>query len=616
MFLLTIGLISASENYSDSSSFGYFDVDEGSFGEDTYNSSMNFFESFKSPELTLEHYKKDGNHYANLSWASKDGRTYEVLRKDNDSFNVIATVNADSSQMSFYDKIDENSSYAYTVREVIDEDNGKKSYDYYDPDGLKLLNSPDVDVDFQNLKANISWSKLEDATNYYIFRKVGYNGEFKCIGVADSSDSNYVDYYYNSANELSSILNTNTFIDSSFNNLFYTVKAVNINDDNGVMKASYSSYLEDGDFNLEAPSIVSLDKNEIRWGKVPNAEGYLIIEKSAKKWKIIGKANQTKSTVISAPINNTDNNSYYSVRAYAIKNGKTVYSDYDKGFSLMNYSKDNAKNRILYIGDSITYGSPYKSSSSRHIFSIPHRVSQLTGCVYYNPSIPGSTYHDLGHICGMNILNTNNYRYRICREVVDPISVGELPGNWMELDTSKNSEGISNTSIDDYNIVVLAAGTNDYLDNSKLGPENSNDTSTFNGAFNHIIDKIENASKMRVEKGESPIKVVFVDLYYSDRVHNIQEIENRDVTPNDINLTLKDYQKALDKQYNKWQNKSKVLTFYKFKTRSYNIVNEKTCPYMSSDNLHFTKFTYGQYGNVFAQFLVDNVFENETEIQS
>jgi hypothetical protein len=208
----------------------------------------------------------------------------------------------------------------------------------------------------------------------------------------------------------------------------------------------------------------------------------------------------------------------------------------------------------------------------------------------------------------VNIENSNYYRYRICREVVDPISIGELPGNWENLDTSKNSEGITNTSIDDYNIVVLAAGTNDYLDNSELGELNSSDTFTFNGAFNHIMEKIENASKVRVDRGDSPIKVVFVDLYYSDRTYTPKIRQNRDITPNHIGLTLTDYQNELHKQFNKWES-SEYLTLYNFKTREYNIVNEENCPYAASDNLHFTKFTYGQYGNAFADFLKKYVFE-------
>ena len=71
-----------------------------------------------------------------------------------------------------------------------------------------------------------------------------------------------------------------------------------------------------------------------------------------------------------------------------------------------------------------------------------------------------------------------------------------------------------------------------------------------------------------------------------------------------------DYQDALWAQYNKWQSQSDgILSFYNFKTREYDIVNSDNSPYTASDNLHFTKFTYGQYGNAFAQFLLENVFD-------
>ena len=123
------------------------------------------------------------------------------------------------------------------------------------------------------------------------------------------------------------------------------------------------------------------------------------------------------------------------------------------------------------------------------------------------------------------------------------------------------------------------------------------------------MDKIEEASKMRVERGEEPIKVVFVDLYYSDRTYTNSIRENRDVTPNKIGLTLTDYQDALDNIYDKW-NSSEYLTLYNFDTRAYDIVNQDNCPYTASDNLHFSKFTYGQYGNAFASFLEENVFSD------
>ncbi|WP_405267847.1 collagen binding domain-containing protein [Methanobrevibacter sp.] len=572
-------------------------------------SDENDSQIIEAPKLIkLQYYPSGNNYYAKFCWNSTNGSTYEVLRKDAEDFEVISTVTADSKEMAYFDRITDNCSYAYSVREVIEKNDSERIYGPYDAEGLRLLASPDVAVDFQNLMANVTWGNIENATNYRIFRKMGRDGSFKCIAVVDANQSSYVDYYYKSANELSKILNSKTFCDPSFNNLFYTVRACCIRNDSSI---NYGLYLKDGDFNLEAPTIVSLNNTTIKWGRVPTADGYNVLKKVEDNWQIIGQANQKGSTTLSMPIDEIDNASYYSVQAYAIKNGEMQYSRFDEGFSLMNYSEDNSKYRILYFGDSITYGSPYKSPASRHIFSIPYRIAQLLGCAYYNPSIPGSTYHDLGQIDGVNIENTKYYRYRICREVVDQIAIGELPGNWEDLDTAENSEGVTNTRIDDYNIVVLAAGTNDYIDNTEFGPEDSNDTITFNGAFNHIMEKIENASKMRVDGGESPIKVVFIDLYYSDRTYSPKIRQNRDITPNKIGLTLNDYQNELNKQYLKWLNKSEYLIFYKVDTRSYDIVNEENCPYTSSDSLHFSKYTYGQYGNAFAKYFLENVFQDK-----
>lgn len=554
--------------------------------------------------------KANGDYYAKLVFDSKKNTKYQILRKSTGSYKVLSTVKANSDQTAFFDKIGKDILYTYSVRKII-EYKTKILYGSHDAEGLKLLDSPDVKVDFQNLKAEIQWSNVSDATKYLIFRKVGRSGEFKCIASVDANVSNYTDVYSKSGKDLS-IVSSRTFVDPSFNSLFYTVRACNIKDVDNVTKKSHGLYLIDGDFHLEAPSVVSLQNGIITWGKVPNAEGYLIIKKGAddEKWSVVAKATAKSSTSMSLNIGKIDKNAYYSVRAYAYKNGKKVYSNFDKGFSLMNYSSDNSQYRILYFGDSITYGSPYKSNSSRHIFSIPHRVAQLLGCVYFNPSIPGSTYHDLGQTeDGKNVENTDYYRYRITREVVDPIVEGKLPGNWESLDSAKNSEGITNTTLDEYNIVVLAAGTNDYLDNTIIGSSNSTNISTFNGALNYILGKIENASKQRVERNESQIKVVFVDLYYSDRTYDITQRNNRDVTPNKIGLTLMDYQEALDEQLNKWENSSEYLSFYNFNTRDYNISNEENCPYTASDNLHFTKFTYGQYGNAFANFLLENVFD-------
>ena len=190
---------------------------------------------------------------------------------------------------------------------------------------------------------------------------------------------------------------------------------------------------------------------------------------------------------------------------------------------------------------------------------------------------------------------------------MDPISTGQCPVRSDSLDTANNSAGISNTTISDYDIVVLSAGVNDYIDSSRLGTINTTNTYYFNGGINHVMNKIENASRYRVSQGLSPIKVVFVDLFYSDFKYPFYKTVNLDKTPNSVGLTLADYQKELNKQFVKWSESD--LELFKFKTRSYGIVNAANCKYTTADNLHFTKFTYGQYGNALAQFLVENVFE-------
>lgn len=267
-----------------------------------------------------------------------------------------------------------------------------------------------------------------------------------------------------------------------------------------------------------------------------------------------------------------------------------MFSDYDKGFTLKYRSENTTNQRILFIGDSILYGGGNK-------FSIPNRVEQMLGCDYYNPSCPGGTYAQ------------NNYESRcsISTEIVYKLYNGEIPYGAEKYNYITNSIGESNTKLEDYNIIVLGAGTNDYAYNIQLGSDDSKDIHTFNGAIFHILEKIEKASKNRVLKGEEPIKVVFMDLFYSCRLHPGTNIKNRDTTLNNLGLTLTAYQNALNKQYTKWSSKSSYLSFYKFSTRSYNIINGNNCEYNTLDNLHPTMYSNGQYGNELVKFLYNTV---------
>ncbi len=559
---------------------------------------------FKIEPTKLKLLTYSPNHYIKLTWMSKPGSTYQILKKSDGDYHIVSTVIAKSENQFFMEKVDNKILATYSVRELITNGN-KNIVGSWDMGGLKMIDSPHVDVDFQNLKAKISWNAIGGATKYKILRKIGFEGEYSCIATVDSKKLTYTDWYYKSPDKLSQLLNKETFIDPNSNNLFYTVRACKIQKINDVQKSSMGLYLKDGDFHLESPTIVHIKENNITWGEVLNAKGYYILKKDNENglWEKIAEVNNTNSVVQSFEIGEVDNDAYYSVQAFSIKNGELIRSGYDKGFTLK-YFSHNSTNKILFIGDSITHGSPYRYLYELSgIFSFPYRVSQLTGCTFYNPSVAGSTYHDLGiKSDGSNV----NKRCSIPREVMDPISIGQLPARWKKEGTAKNSEGISHTKLSDYNIVVLSAGLNDYSDNSKLGSINTKDTFYFNGGINYIMNLIKNASKYRVSMGLSPIKVVFMDLFLSNLKKPYYTPINRDTSPNSMGLTLVDYQKELDKQFYKWSKSD--LEVFKFKTRSYNIVNGNNYMHTTADNQHFTKFTYGQYGNELTKFLVENVF--------
>lgn len=559
-----------------------------------------------APKLkTLQYYQNDnGTCNATLTWYSKKGYTYQILRKaPGGKFKVIGKKKATGKTAKFINKkIGVNKKYIYSVRQY--KAKRKKKISKYDPTGLQLMTRPNVSVDFQNLKAVISWSGVDHAEGYCVYRKDGFSGTNQLIATLDSSARSYTEVYRNASGIPSNIMNAGYFSDPSYNSLHYTVRPYYTSTYNSTKKTSWGLYSRDGEFHLEPPVIVDLNKTTVKWGNVPNAKSYRILKKSSANgsWSSVKTVSRKSGTTMSASVA-VNTSAYYAVQAVSSKNGSTVYSNVEPGVTLRNANSDR---KILYFGDSITYGSPYKGKSTRHIFSYPNRVHLLTGVKYYNPSIPGSTYH----------YNENDTdatgRYRIVTGVVGKIRDGLNPDNYVNLDTAnkKSINGIKDGStIKDYDVVIMAAGTNDYLDNTPLGDVDSTDIRTFNGSFNKIMSDISAASKERLKNGQPGIQVVFVDLFYSDRTYtsNYAQRTNRDITPNKIGLTLTDYQRTLDKQYEKWS-ADPTLRLFHFETRKYGIVDSSNCPYRASDNLHFTKYAYALYGNALADFLREYVF--------
>ena len=615
---------------------------------------------------------KAGKYQAKLTWKAKKGAYYQVLRKTskNGRYSIIARLKASSATGSYTDKkIGKNKTFTYSVRRVTMKGGKVSQTGKYDSAGLTTLKIPSLSVDFTNLNAVLSWKKVSGATRYHIYRRVGKSTKFYDIKNVASSSSSYTDWWYWATHGLKSKAYSTTlagiitrrlrgvFLDMSNNPVSYKVQAYSAKTVNFVKKESYGLVLKDGEFRLETPTITDLtNRGLLTWGHVANAEGYRLYKSpDGKNWTKITDVKSTGSDYIPAErakldqifqeyqIPDYDPSAYYTVRAYASKNGSRLYSKYDKAFTAKNrkYSE-----KVLFVGDSIGYGSPYYENE-RKDFAYANRIRELTGISFFNPSIPGSTYHFGAKDSAESEEESDTSTSKLITGIVQMVVKGEDTDKRINVDAGPNK-----TVLTDYDVVVLAGGTNDYLhydasvgsaakligsrekDWEKITDKTANLTftnnkgtayekkytesydyniKTFDGAYNQIMKWIEAASVYRVQHGLKPIQVVSMSMFYSDRAKApYKNKTDRNTTKNSLGLTLKDYQAELDALNSAWSG-SAALSVYRYDTQNRGLLGKKTCPYMTADNIHLTKYTYAQYGNDLSSFMMQYFLGKEKD---
>ena len=566
----------------------------------------------RQPVLTkLTFTKKNKKAVAVLKWTGMKRGTFRIYRKlPGKRYKAVKTITLKGSNGTFTDKnLNPRKSYIYTVEQRTRWLTGPR-----DEAGIRTLPAPTVKVRFTNMKARVSWNKVKGADSYTVYRKCFNFWE----PVATTSSRTYTDWYRNlddatlSANRIT----YREFIDPAYNKLAYTVRATSTKSVEGQKKCSVGARLPDGDFYLEQPTVISADciapegsgsadldsggadpaagsgdasvrtasapaERLLTWGAVPHAKAYRILIKRSGSWKVYRDVKGSPvASVLTAKV--PANGTHYGVRAIAKKNGRTVKSDYEKNFSVS--MEGHGDQSILFIGDSIIKGNPYICDDDADIYTIPWRVGALTGAKVMNRGKGGACLHD-------HPITETYIRRSLYTHVLSSIKLNKLAG---------------------YDVVVLEGGTNDYYTGAQLGEVNgdsSRDTGTVCGAFNSMIDLLEEANAVRAESGLPPMKVVLFDITFSNRVSSHILKHNRDTTQDSLGLTLRDYQRALN---NVWQTRASSsdpfcgLQFYHYRTRSYGILKKSNCDLWSSDNLHPTKKAYAEYGSSLAQFMIEN----------
>lgn len=274
-----------------------------------------------------------------------------------------------------------------------------------------------------------------------------------------------------------------------------------------------------------------------------------------------------------------------TVIAYYLQDGTYTYADFDCSVNLEEYPYRDKS--VLYIGDSITYGTPYTGQNTGNGYSFPAKVSQVTGVRFYNAGIPGASL-------AVSKSKSGNF---IDAELI-PLSEGKTPTSRTWYVMAENTSKLT-----DFDVVVVEGGANDYSCNVPIGTTESTEEDTFYGAWNTIFATLIQASRERVAAGKAPMKIIVMDLFYSAKDNDQVTVPNsRANRKNNLNLTYTDYQNAVNNIVAKYQGMQDIQ-LYHFKTQSYQLVTPENCAYTTVDNLHLTTQTAAKLGERFASFL-------------
>lgn len=456
------------------------------------------------------------------------------------------------------------------------------------------LEEPQVTATVKNTKTILTWESVPGATQYKIYRKFGTGGAYQQL--ATTTGTQYTDIYHNTVPADHKDLykyskaTPDYFIDPTKNPMIYAVQAV------GTLGSS--DYQNTGVFNLQTPAVLSVTEKDntatIRWKTVANAATYDVCY---GKTDSSGKVNYTRvksvpatdAQSMSTDIKMRNGYRHYTVQAKCPLGGKVLVSGHSGG--LRTNARSHTKSKILFLGDSLCYSEPYPGTLGFRA-SYPYRVAQNTGAYVYNAGISGAT------------VAIHNGVYSIYQDETLKLDQGQTPRHPKSSVMSEAKYGL-----EDYDIIVLEGGANDYGRNVPLGTFGTMDTQTFYGAYSSLLGVINKASHRRMNAGKGKIKVVLVGMLFSQRYTKdpVNPRSKYDVL-NSQGLTYNDYENAIRKEYREWQG-SKFIKVYLYDPCNYTYLNQSNCSYNTVDDLHMTALTYTKIGDTLTTFLRNEVWK-------
>ena len=258
-------------------------------------------ENVSKPETTVKTATATGNvhvrkgpstNYTSLG-VLKVGQKVEILGTD--------------SATGWY-KIKYNNGYGYVSNKYLKIDSSNQQ--------STTLSKPTIKTSSNSYNSNkITWSKLNNADGYEIYRSTSKSGTYKSIkSITNGSTVSYTD---------KSLTTGSTY--------YYKVRAYRTVDKKKVY-SSYSSVVSAKPV-LKTPSVKLTSgskKATIKWEKISGASGYEVYRATSKSGKYSKIKTITKNSTVSYVNSSLTKNKtyYYKVRAYRTVNGKKIYSSY------------------------------------------------------------------------------------------------------------------------------------------------------------------------------------------------------------------------------------------------------------------------------------------------
>lgn len=435
----------------------------------------------------------------------------------------------------------------------------------FDWDSIFFVKPELESITMYNNQFMIQWEKIDDVDGYIVYRKT--TNDWKEIEVIKGSSNNW---YFDK--EICAEKNYRYTVSAYKKIKQSKLEEINKDKEDNIQENKSKKYKfgkKDKKIKLVSrkdkvgisyilgPVITKLDNYSIRWELCKGAQGYEVSYRDNvdAEWNKICNVDKDDNVYHIGGMYKKER--YYRVRAYYNTEDKRVYSVGENYISLKDKNYEDCS--ILFEGDDFISG----EKGNKNRFNYTKRVEALTDAK----------------------ITVNGYGDRKLNNLVKKVEKDK-------------------TYFKGYNIICIALGSNDYLDDVEIGNVTDINKNSFYGQLNYILQKIEKQNK--------DAEVVFITPFYRNKFKKKENV-NCYTLNNDEDFDLNDYADAM-RQLGKYKD------VYVYDSEKEGVINVDNVQFMTRDLVHPTEFAHGKIGCSFTSFLVeyellknDSLFNNEGE---